>query len=209
MYPIASCFLTTTITVFPMMSYPTVTSQDSYLQALKDMNTGINRAREVVITAQHDPSVPLGRLYTHSTVSTPTSTMAPLQHEPMLLDESGLSNSPKFYHEVFIGTPISQPTPLGMTTTRIKNPDGMTSSLMLTLDTLASGAGTPPPYHHFPPGKKLPKKKALSESMDLSMFDILNTFQHHWFLSGDHLRPQALLAQKAKDRKIFWIKFSP
>jgi hypothetical protein len=34
----------------------------------------------------------------------------------------------------------------------------------------------------------LPKKRALTESMDLSMFDILNTFQCHWFLSLDHLR---------------------
>jgi hypothetical protein len=41
------------------------------------------------------------------------------------------------------------------------------------------------------------------------MFDILNTFQHCWFLSGDHLRAQALSAQKAEDGKIFWVKFSP
>jgi hypothetical protein len=80
-----------------MMSYPTITSHNSYLQALEDMDAGVAGAREVVITVQHDPSVPLGGLYTCSVVSTPTSTMAPLQHDPMLLDESGPSNSPDFY----------------------------------------------------------------------------------------------------------------
>jgi hypothetical protein len=66
-----------------------------------------------------------------------------------------------------------------------------------------------PPYCHFSPGKKLPKKRALTESTDLSVFDILNTFQHCWFLSLDHLRAQALSAQKAEDGKLFWVKFSP
>jgi hypothetical protein len=28
-----------------------------------------------------------------------------------------------------------------------------------------------------------PKKKALPENTELSIFDILNIFQHHWFLS--------------------------
>jgi acyl-CoA thioesterase len=73
------------------------------------------------------------------------------------------------------------------------------------LDTLAYGAESPPPSpHYFPPGEKLVKKWALTESTDLSVFDILNIFQHCWFLSQNHLR-----AQKAKDRNIFWVKFSP
>jgi hypothetical protein len=59
---IASCFLITTIVLFPTMTYPTVTSQDSYLQALKDMDNGVEGAREAVIAAQCDPSVPLGGL---------------------------------------------------------------------------------------------------------------------------------------------------
>jgi hypothetical protein len=46
-------------------------------------------------------------------------------------------------------------------------------------------------------------------SLDLSIFDILNTFHHCWFLSVDSLRAQALLAQKAEDGKIFWVKYSP
>jgi hypothetical protein len=206
---IASCFLTTTIEVFPTMSYPTITSHDSYLQALEDMDTGVAGAREVVVTAQCDLSVPLGGLYTCSAVSTPTFTVAPLQHGPILLDKSGPSNSPDLYCQVFMGTPISQPIPHDTVTTRVKSPGGTMSMLMPALDTLASGAGPSPSYHHFPLGKKLPKKKALSESTDLSMFDILNTFHHHWFLSGDHLRAQAQKAQKAKDGKIFWVEFSP
>jgi hypothetical protein len=54
-----------------------------------------------------------------------------------------------------------------------------------------------------------PKKKALPENMELSIFNILNIFQCHWFLSRDHLRAQALLAQKAEDRKLIWVKFTP
>jgi hypothetical protein len=127
----------------------------------------------------------------------------------MLLDESGPSNSPEFYHEVFMGTPISQPTPLGTATTRTKNPDGTTSMQMLALDTLASRAGPSPPYHHLPPGAKLAKKQALSEHTELSMFDILNIFWCHWFLSAGHLWAQALLAQKADNGKFVWVKFTP
>jgi hypothetical protein len=50
-----------------------------------------------------------------------------------------------------------------------------------------------------------PKKKALSENLDLSMFDVLNIFHHCWFLSVDSLRAQALSAQKAKDGNIIWV----
>jgi hypothetical protein len=46
-------------------------------------------------------------------------------------------------------------------------------------------------------------------SLKLSIFDILNIFHHQWFLSVDHLRANALSAQKAKSRKIFWVKFAP
>jgi hypothetical protein len=61
----------------------------------------------------------------------------------------------------------------------------------------------------FPPGEKLLKKKALSEVSELSIFDILNTFQCCWFLSVAHLRAQALLAQKANNGKKFWVEFAP
>jgi hypothetical protein len=49
----------------------------------------------------------------------------------------------------------------------------------------------------------------LTEATDLSMFDILNIFQCCWFLSVDHLRTQALLAQKADNGKMFWVEFTP
>jgi hypothetical protein len=104
-----------------------------------------------------------------------------------------------------MGTPISQPTPPGF----VHTPRGYLTTQTLTLDTLASGAGTPPSPWYFPPRKKLPKKKALSEVLELSVFDILNTFQHHWFLSVAHLRAQAQKAQKANNRKSFWVKFAP
>jgi hypothetical protein len=79
----------------------------------------------------------------------------------------------------------------------------------LALDTLAGGAGTPPPPHFFPLGDKLVKKRAPSENADLSVFDILNIFWHCWFLSAGHLRAQALSAQRAENGKFFWVKFAP
>jgi hypothetical protein len=53
------------------------------------------------------------------------------------------------------------------------------------------------------------KKQSLPGHAKLSVFDILNTFRCCWFVSVDHLRTAVLLAQKAKDRKIFWVKFTP
>jgi hypothetical protein len=44
---------------------------------------------------------------------------------------------------------------------------------------------------------------------NLFVFDIHNIFYHHWFLSQDHLMANVILAQKAKDRKIFWVRFAP
>jgi hypothetical protein len=122
----------------------------------------------------------------------PIPSMAPPQHQ--LQDETGPSNSPECYpSQVFMGTPISQPNPPGPSTTQIQNLDGTVTTLMLASDTLASRAGTLPP-HKPSPGKKLPKKVPLPENSDLSVFDILNTFHCHWFLSVDSLRAQALLA---------------
>ena len=145
-------------------------------------------------------------------LDTPTPSVA-FHLPPGLLNESGPSNSPEFCRDpVFTGTPISQPTPIGPTTTRTQNPDGMVTVTTRTpaMDTLASGAGTTPlPPRFFPPGKKLPKKKALSENADLSIFDILNMFRRRWFLSVEHLRAQALSAQKAEDGTIFWVEYSP
>jgi hypothetical protein len=41
------------------------------------------------------------------------------------------------------------------------------------------------------------------------VFDIHNIFHHCWFLSWDHLVANTISAQKAEDRKIFWVKFAP
>ncbi|KAH9960574.1 hypothetical protein BGW80DRAFT_1464183 [Lactifluus volemus] len=107
-------------------------------------------------------------------------------------NETGPSISHDFLPpQVFTETPISQPTQ------------------MPTLDTLASRAEPSLKPHYFPSGKKLAKKKALSGDAKLSIFDILNTFCCHWFLSVDNLRAKALSAQKAEDGKIFWVEFTP
>jgi hypothetical protein len=76
-----------------MMTYPTVTSQDSYLQALKDMNNGVKGAREAVIAAQHDPLVPLGGLYICNIAIAPTFSVDSWLHTPMLLDEPSPSET--------------------------------------------------------------------------------------------------------------------
>ncbi|KAH9967628.1 hypothetical protein BGW80DRAFT_1462140 [Lactifluus volemus] len=107
-------------------------------------------------------------------------------------DEIGPSNSHEFSpSRVFTETPVSQP---------IQTP---------ALDMLAGGAEPSLEPHYFPPGKKLAKKKALSGDDKLSIFDILNTFRRHWFLSVDNLRANALSAQKAVDGKISWVEFTP
>jgi len=43
----------------------------------------------------------------------------------------------------------------------------------------------------------------------LSVFDILNIFQCHWFLSRQHLVNSVLSAQKNEDGTHSWVKFSP
>ncbi|KAH9959892.1 hypothetical protein BGW80DRAFT_1464549 [Lactifluus volemus] len=57
-------------------------------------------------------------------------------------------------------------------------------------------------------GKTL-TQRALSVADKLSVFDIHNTFRCRWFLSRDHLVANVILAQKAEDRKIFWVEFAP
>jgi hypothetical protein len=79
---------------FPMMTYPTVTSQDTYLQALEDMDVGIKGAREAVITAQHDLSIPLGGLFVCDMATAPIPSMDTLPHTPMQIDEPGPSQFP-------------------------------------------------------------------------------------------------------------------
>jgi hypothetical protein len=49
----------------------------------------------------------------------------------------------------------------------------------------------------------------LPGDVDLSVFDVLNTFHRRWFLSRTHLVANAISAQKAEDGKISWVEFSP
>jgi hypothetical protein len=144
-------------------------------------------------------------------LNTPIPSMAPPQ--PLQLqDESGPSNSPEFYpQQVFMGTPLPS------TTLTAELPaDTAMASRVSTAEWLAACRETwegvnwafqgNPPY----PIKVGPsKKKALAENTELSVFNILNIFHHHWFLSRDHLRAQALSAQKAKDRNLIWVEFTP
>ncbi|KAF8264280.1 hypothetical protein EI94DRAFT_1703360 [Lactarius quietus] len=44
---------------------------------------------------------------------------------------------------------------------------------------------------------------------ELSVFDILNTFRHRWFLSLEHLVKHIISAQKAEDGTFSWVEFSP
>jgi hypothetical protein len=60
-----------------------------------------------------------------------------------------------------------------------------------------------------PIGSKPAKNRSLPGHAEPSVFDILNTFQRHWFISVDHLRTTVLSAQKAEDGKFFWVKFTP
>jgi hypothetical protein len=62
---------------------------------------------------------------------------------------------------------------------------------------------------NVPLGVKPVGKRSLSGNAELSVFDILNIFCQWWFLSINHLRAQALSAQKAEDRNIFWVELTP
>ena len=52
-------------------------------------------------------------------------------------------------------------------------------------------------------------RKSNSKDVELSVFDILNIFHCHWFLLRTNLLTNVILAQKAEDGKISWIKFTP
>jgi hypothetical protein len=71
--------------------------------------------------------------------------------------------------------------------------------------------GVPPTLDpsQVPIGSKLAKKHSLPGTAKLSVFNILNTFCHCWFVSTDHLRTAVLLAQKAEDGKNFWVEVTP
>ena len=51
--------------------------------------------------------------------------------------------------------------------------------------------------------------RSSSGNVDLSVFDILNIFRRHWFLSRANLLANAISAQKAEDGNISWVEFTP
>ena len=57
-------------------------------------------------------------------------------------------------------------------------------------------------------GGHKPKNK-LSEPVELSVFDILNTFRRRWFLSRANLLTNVISAQKAEDGNLSWVEFTP
>ncbi|KAI0273139.1 hypothetical protein BGY98DRAFT_936392 [Russula aff. rugulosa BPL654] len=48
-----------------------------------------------------------------------------------------------------------------------------------------------------------------ARNVDLSVFDILNIFRHHWFLLRANLLANAISAQKDENGNISWVEFSP
>jgi hypothetical protein len=160
----ASCPLTTIIIAFAMSFTPPPPSSLPNLgpQALSDAQLEQEvRAQFSVLWDAMDTK--------ESPIPAPILTMDSLQLQ--LQDEPSPSQFPQVLPMlVFTGTPISQPTPTP------------------AMDTLAGGADIPPVYRDFPVGKKLAKKETLTEATELSVFDILNIFQCHWFLSVEHLR---------------------
>jgi hypothetical protein len=86
-------------------------------------------------------------------------------------------------------SPMPTPTPTGVNPAREAPP---------TLDP-----------SQVPIGSRPAKKRSLLGHAKLSVFDILNTFRCHWFVSTDHLRTTVLSAQKAKDGKFFLVEFTP
>jgi hypothetical protein len=57
-------------------------------------------------------------------------------------------------------------------------------------------------------GGHRPKNK-LSEPVELSIFDILNTFHRRWFLLRANLLTNVISAQKAEDGNLSWVEFTP
>jgi hypothetical protein len=66
--------------------------------------------------------------------------------------------------------------------------------------------GTPPPT--MPRGGSKPLR-ITSKVVELSVFDVLNTFRRRWFLSRTALLNHIISAQKAEDGNISWVEFSP
>jgi hypothetical protein len=117
----------------------------------------------------------------------------------------------------------SEPLPSSLTRQQELSSHSQEFSPSQVFNETSSPMSTPTPTGVIPAGEATPtldpsqvpirsrpaKKWSLLGHAELSVFDILNTFHHHWFVSTDHLRTTVLLAQKAKDGKFFWVEFTP
>jgi hypothetical protein len=136
---------------------------------------------------------PLSRTLTpsHFWIFPPPLTPSVVPPEPSSSQvEAGTTNSQSLFMLFCTGTPISQPNTPNPEPTGTPTGEGQ--------------VGMTPRAK----GKTL-TQRALSVADELSVFNIHNIFHHHWFLSWDHLMANITLAQKAKDRKMFWVEFTP
>ena len=68
------------------------------------------------------------------------------------------------------------------------------------------------PKAHTPSQKPKRGSKPTRDSpgdVELSVFDILNIFRRHWFLSRANLVANVISAQKAEDGNFSWVEFAP
>jgi hypothetical protein len=176
---IASCFFTITIIVFPMMSFNSSPSPSH-----SSTPTGDDLTDQMLKARLAEIVAELSSPPTPSVSSPPAS--------PGRQKVAFSSQPPEFLNPAqgFQGGFLSQAP----------------SSSRVPLDDVTPYTVNP---CDVPLGVKQVGKWFLSGNVELSIFNILNIFHQHWFLSANHLRAQALLAQKAEDRKIFWVEFTP
>jgi hypothetical protein len=193
------------------MSFPPVIDLQSYHRAKDESSLGTPGAAEAIkVASEFIDSLPLDiRKGCHLSDSSgvleaalkaafappaidppPTPSVAP-PPPPGMQGEAGSPNSQVPFTSFCTETPISQPIS--------PTPE------VCDAQTGTGEAGTTPRAK----GSKPPTLMALSAGDDLLVFDIHNMFRCRWFLSWDHLVANAILAQKAKDRKIFWVEFAP
>jgi hypothetical protein len=181
---IPSWTLTTTITIFPMMSSPPPPSSTSSSPSLSGLfDASISDADFGHLARERAWALLAARGFD--------------QEEPL---PSSLTRWQELspHSQEFSPTWVFNESPSHMLTTT--TPTGVTPV-----------RGAPPTLDpsQIPIGSRLAKKRSLPEHAKLSVFNILNIFWHCWFISVDHLRTTVLLAQKAKDGKISWVEFTP
>jgi hypothetical protein len=87
-----------------------------------------------------------------------------------------------------------------------------TMSSLVSVECILSPLSEVTPMAITPPSTSkggLRPKRATPGDAEPLIFDILNIFCCHWFLSKDHLLTNVILAQKAEDGNISWVEFTP